>query len=205
MTRGTLRHALVAMSGIALGAGMVALADDDDNRVGYDPSSDPKMAAMMKYSKPVPEHGVLRQLEGDWEQQVKWRMGPDKPWTTSVSECENEMVFDGRFLRQEIESKDDGMKYNAVAYLGYDTYHNKYVATWLDNMTTMINRSEGSYDPASRTFTFHGTVPDFETGRNRHFRSTLTIHHKDAMTEQMFEPDTQGVEYLSFEIHYKRD
>ncbi|GJM24485.1 MAG: hypothetical protein DHS20C16_09000 [Phycisphaerae bacterium] len=197
---------LVALFGVAMGAGLVTYADDDDDRKkGYDAYNDPKMAAMMKYSSPVPEHGVLRQLEGDWDQQVKWRMGPEKPWVTSESECENEMILGGRFLRQEIESEDDGMKYNAIAYLGYDSYHRKYVGTWVDNMTTMINRSEGSYDPASKMFTFHGVVPDFETGKNRHFRSTLTLHHKDAMTEQMFEPDAHGVEYLSLEIHYKRD
>ena len=207
MTRGTLRLMLVALFGVAMGAGLVTYADDDDDRQkGYDAYNDPKMAAMMKYSNPGPEHGVLRQLEGDWDQQVKWRMGPDKPWMTSKSECENEFVLGGRYIQQNIESEEeDGFKYKAIAYIGYDNYKKKYVATWIDNMSTMIGSGEGAYEPTTRTFTFHGTIPDFETGRNKYYRSVLTIHHKDVMTEQVYEPDHAGNEFMSVETHYKRD
>ncbi|HNO76605.1 MAG TPA: DUF1579 family protein [Phycisphaerae bacterium] len=207
MTRGTLRLALVAMCGFAFGAALVAHADDDDDKPkGQDPMNDPKMAAIMKYSQPGPEHGALQQLVGDWDQQVKWRMTPDSPWVTSTSECENELVLGGRFVRSTIESKDDdGFEYMAIGYTGFDTYRKKYVATWMDNMTTMINFSDGSYDPTARMFMFLGTTPDFETGKTKHYRSQLTIHHKDAMTEQVFETDANGQEFMSLEIHYKRD
>ncbi len=208
MTRGTLRLALVAICGVALGAGLVAYADDDDDdkRNGYDAADDPKMAAMMRYSTPGPEHGAMHQLVGKWEQQVKWRTAPDRPWVTSTSECESEMVLGGRFLRTITESEgDDGVEFRGIAYMGYDLYRKKYVVTWVDNMTTMINFSDGSYDPTARMFMFIGSTPNFETGRTKHYRSQITIHHKDAMTEQFYETDDLGHEFLSLEIHHKRD
>jgi hypothetical protein len=207
MTKGTLRLVLVALFGVAMGAGLVTYADDDDDKPkGYDANNDPKMAAMMKYSMPGPEHGVLQQLKGKWEQQVKWRMGADKPWVTSNSKCKNKLVLDGRYIQQTIESeKVDDFKYQAIAYIGYDNYKKKYVATWIDNMSTMIGAGEGTYEPTSNTFTFHGTFPDFETGRIKSYRSVMTIHHKDAMTEQVYEPDDEGNEFMSVETHYKRD
>lgn len=196
---------MIAIAGIALGAGLVSYADDDDAQV-YEVSNDPKMAAMMKYSTPGPEHGILRQLEGDWDQIVKWRTGPDQPWMHTTGECDNEMVLGGRFLRREVEGKDnDTFKFRAIGYLGYDAYRQRFVSTWMDTMSTMIVTSDGDYNRASRTLTFRGTMPDVATGRNMPFRDVIIFNHKDACTGQMFEIDDRGNEYMSLEIFYKRD
>jgi len=51
-----------------------------------------------------------------------------------------------------------GMPFEGIGINGYDNLKKKFVSTWIDNMGTMIVMSTGTFDPATKTFTYMGEM-----------------------------------------------
>src|SRR5947209_423185 len=72
-------------------------------------------------------------------------------------------IMDGRYVTMDVSGKmqmpgPDGKPqdtdFKGMGLEGYDNVKKKFVASWIDNMGTGIEFSEGKYDPASKTFTY---------------------------------------------------
>jgi hypothetical protein len=125
------------------------------------------MAQMMELAKLNENHKLLADVVGTWTYTVKMWMNPDpsaKPEEYKGTAVRKPMM-DGRFFVIDVTGKmempgPDGKKkemtFKGMGIEGYDNVKKKFVGSWVDNMGTGIMMSEGTYDPATKTFTYTG-------------------------------------------------
>jgi hypothetical protein len=88
--------------------------------------------------------------------------------------------------------------------MGYDNVTKKYFGTWMDNMSTGMMHSTGTWDAAAKQYNFTSEMPDPMTGKMVKCREVLTMTDNDHHTHQMFAPDKSGKEMKCMEIKYTR-
>jgi hypothetical protein len=171
------------------------------------------MTQMMELAKPGENHKLLADLAGTWTYNVKMWMNPDpnaKPEESKGTAVRKSMM-DGRFFVMDVTGKmempgPDGKKkemtFKGMGIEGYDNVKQKFVSSWVDNVGTGIMFSEGTYDPATKTFTYTG---DYEAipGMNQKIREVIKIADKDHHTFEWYE-DRGGQEAKTMEISYTR-
>jgi len=89
-----------------------------------------------------------------------------------------------------------------MALEGFDNAKKKFVATWCDNMGTGIFMSEGSYDAASKTFTYTGEA-EMMPGMKTKIREVIKVVDNDHHNFEYYE-DRGGKEGKTMEIAYTR-
>ncbi len=181
------------------------------------PSGQPNEAEMMKQmmelAKLNENHKMLGDLAGTWTYTVKFWMNPDpnaKPQESKGIAVRKSMM-DGRFFVMDVTGKmempgPDGKKkemtFRGMGVEGYDNVKKKFVGTWVDNMGTGIMMSEGTYDPATKTFTYTGEYEGIP-GMKQKIREVMKIVDKDHHTFEWYE-DRGGQEAKTMEISYTR-
>jgi hypothetical protein len=78
----------------------------------------------------------------------------------------------------------------------------KFEATWCDNMGTGIFMSQGTYDPATKTFTYTGEM-EAMPGMKTKVRETVKVIDNDHHLFEWYE-DRGGQEVKTLEIAYTR-
>src|ERR1700730_6557687 len=171
------------------------------------------MAQMMELSKLNENHKLLAGLDGTWTYTVKMWMTPDpnaKP-QESKGTAVRKSIMDGRFFVMDVTGKmempgaDGKMKettFKGMGIEGYDNVKKKFVGTWADNMGTSIMMSEGTYDPATQTFTYTGEYEAIP-GMKQKIREMVKIADKDHMSLEWYE-NQGGQEKKTMEIAYTR-
>ena len=163
------------------------------------------MAKMQEYSLPGEGHQILNYFVGDWEYTMKWWTSPESEPEESTGTGSIISVMDGRFIEQIFEGAFMGQPFTGRGTLGFDNLKKEYVFTWIDNMSTGIMSSTGTYDEVSKTLTETGShsCPISESGV-RSFRGLTKIVDDNAYTYEVFTDDPMGNEFKSMEIMYKR-
>jgi Protein of unknown function (DUF1579) len=171
------------------------------------------MKQMMELSKLNENHKLLASLDGTWNYNIKFWMNPDpnaKP-QESKGTAVRKSVMDGRYFVEDVSGKmqmpgPDGkmtdIPFKGMGMEGYDNVKKKFVASWVDNMGTGIEFSEGTYDPATKTFTYTAEmepVPGMKTA----VREVIKIADKDHMSLEWYE-NQGGQEKKTMEINYTR-
>jgi hypothetical protein len=175
------------------------------------PSDAEMMAMMVEFAKPGENHKRLQELVGTWSYAVKWWMSPDAPPMESTGTTVIRSVMDGRYVISEHTGSmqmpgDNGkmmdMPFKGMSVEGYDNVKKKYVSSWIDNMGTGIMRSEGTYEPATKTLTY---LAEYEVmpGVKTKARQVIKCVDKDHHTMEYFE-DRGGKETKVMEISYAR-
>lgn len=171
------------------------------------------MQQMMEMGKPNENHKLLASLDGNWSYTIKFWMNPDpnaKP-QESGGTATRKTIMDGRYSVMEVNGKmempgpDGKMKTTQFKGMGIDSYDNvkkKFVGSWIDNMGTGIMMSEGTYDPATKTFTFTTEV-EAVPGMKTQVREILKVPDNNHMTFEWFE-NQGGQEKKTMEINYTR-
>jgi hypothetical protein len=174
---------------------------------------DKMMAQMMELAKPGENHKLLADLAGSWSYTVKMWMDPNpnaKP-QESKGTCVRKAIFGGRYFQVDVGGKmempgPDGkpkeMEFKGTSIEGYDNVKKKFLATWCDNMGTGIMLSEGTYDPATKTFTYTGEI-EMIPGMKQKIRETVKVVDKDHHMFEWYE-DRGGKEAKTMEISYTR-
>ncbi len=174
---------------------------------------DKMMAQMMELSKLNENHKLLGDLAGTWSYTVKMWMNPDpsaKPEEYKGTAVRKSMM-DGRFFVIDVTGKmempgPDGKKkemtFKGMGLEGYDNVKKKFIGTWVDNMGTGIMMSEGTYDPATKTFTYTGEYEGIP-GMKTKIREVVKIADKDHHAFEWYE-DRGGQEAKTMEINYTR-
>ncbi len=120
-------------------------------------------------------------------------------------------IMDGRYFVMDVTGKmempgPDGKKketqFKGMGIEGYDNVKQKFVGSWIDNMGTGIELSEGTYDPATKTFTYSAEIEPVP-GMKSKVREVMKIVDKDHMTFEWYE-DQGGQERKTMEIAYTR-
>ncbi|HUP00394.1 MAG TPA: DUF1579 domain-containing protein [Gemmatimonadota bacterium] len=158
------------------------------------------MEKWTEYATPGEEHAHLAQLEGAWNWTARFWMAPgDEPMESSGTSS-SEMAFGGRYLIEGYEGSAMGQPFEGHGMTGYDNRDEEYIAVWVDNHSTGVMISRGSYDPATRTLTMTGTYDDVVTGEEKTMRGVTTIVDDDTVRYEAYTPGPDGVEFKSFEL-----
>jgi hypothetical protein len=180
---------------------------------GQMPNPQEMMKQMMEMSKLNENHKVLADMNGSWNYSIKMWMNPDpnaKP-QESKGTATRKSAMDGRYAVMDVTGKmqmpgEDGkmkdMQFKGMGVEGYDNVKKKFVSSWIDNMGTGIQFSEGTYDPASKTFTFT-SVMEMMPGMRTPVREVLKMTDKDHMMMEWYET-RGGQEKKTMEIAYTR-
>jgi hypothetical protein len=112
--------------------------------------------------------------------------------------------MDGRLLEDHTTGTFEKMPFTGLGHVGYDNMKKKYVSTWMDNMGTAIMMSEGTYDAATKTFTYTGEMPDPMQGKYVKSRTTEKMVDKDHWVMSMYSTGADGKEVQGMEISYTR-
>jgi hypothetical protein len=168
------------------------------------------MKQMMEMAKLNENHKLLADLAGTWSYTVKM-MAPGETPSTSTGTLTRKPVMNGRFFVGEysgtmkMPGADGKMKdftFKGMSLEGYDNVKQKFVSSWVDNMGTGIMDSEGSYDPATKTFTYNGEVEPVP-GMKMPVREVIKVTDKNHHTFEWYE-NRGGQDVKTLEIDYTR-
>ena len=165
-----------------------------------------QMQKMMEVGSPSEHHSILKKLEGTWDYTMSYRMMPDAPEQTSKGVSTNTLLFEGRYLQQEVAGPFDmggqTHNYEGIGVLGYDNVHKKYQSYWIDNMNTTMMLASGSYDEASQTLTEEGRHYCPMQGKDVDFKSTLKFLDEKNAAYTMYQKGENGEHWKMMEIQY---
>jgi Protein of unknown function (DUF1579) len=177
------------------------------------PSEADMMKQMIEMSKLNENHKLLSSLDGNWNYTIKMWMNPDpnaKP-QESKGTATRKSIMSGRYVamdvtgRMQMPGADGKMKdviFKGMGLEGYDNVKKKFVASWVDNMGTGIESSEGTYDPATNSLTYTSEI-EMMPGMKTQIREVVKIADKNHMSLEWYE--TQGgQEKKTMEIAYTR-
>jgi hypothetical protein len=180
---------------------------------GEQPNPQEMMKQMMEMSKLNENHKLLADMNGNWNYTIKFWMNPDPnaPPQQSKGTATRKSVMGGRYFAMDVSGKmqmpaEDGkmkdVQFKGMAIEGYDNTKKKFVASWIDNMGTGIQSSEGTYDPATKTFTYNMEMEPMP-GMKQQVREVLKVTDKDHMMLEWYE-NRGGQEKKTMEIAYTR-
>lgn len=151
--------------------------------------------------KPGPEHKRLEGLVGTFNAKVRVYLEPGKPPVESTGTMVRTMMFGGRYLREDFQGDIGGQKFQGMGLVGYDFILRKYMSVWLDSESTDMMISQGTYNPATKTFTYESDQVDLKA------RDVLRMVSDDEQYFEMFRTPAQpkgAKEFKVLDIRYTR-
>ncbi|NMH27069.1 DUF1579 domain-containing protein [Flavobacterium silvaticum] len=158
-----------------------------------------KMKAWMDFATPGEVHKVLASDTGKWNCDMTFWEGPDAKPEKSTTQADVKMVFDGKYQESVYKGTMMGMPFEGKSTVGFNNASGKAFSTFYDNMGTGFMYVEGTYDAASKTFSFAGETTDPLTKKNVKYREEYVIVDDNTRKMSMFDTKN-GSEYKSMEI-----
>ena len=143
------------------------------------------MEIYKKVGTPGEPHKLLAKLEGSWTTRTRGWMEPDKPPIDSIGTCEQKLILDGHYLRQEYTGDMMGAPFTGINILGYNNHTNKYESIWIDSMNTAIYYFVGKGSADGRTITQECSYDDPVRGPAV-WRSVTRIKDDNTLEFEMF-------------------
>lgn len=178
-----------------------------------EPNPQEMMKQMMEMSKLNENHKLLASMDGNWAFAIKMWMNPDPNAAPQQSKgtATRKSIMGGRFVMMDVTGKmqmpdETGkmkdMQFKGMGVEGYDNAKQKFVSSWIDNMGTGIQFSNGTYDPAAKTFTYTSEI-EMTPGMKMPVREVIKLTDKDHMSLEWYETHG-GQEKKTMEIAYTR-
>src|SRR5438270_7136403 len=170
-----------------------------------------EMKQMMEMAKLNENHKLLATTAGTWSYTVKMWMDPAGKPTESTGTATRKAIMDGRYVSGEYTGKfkmpgADGkmteMNFIGMSMDGYDNVKKKFVSGWVDNMGTGIMTMDGTYDAATKAFTYTGEY-EMMPGMKEKVRQVFKMTDATHMTMEYYEDRGQG-EAKTMEINYTK-
>lgn len=162
------------------------------------------MDAMIKAATPGPNHKMLGSMVGDWTFVMRMWMDPSAPPSETSGTVTNRPLMGGRYVQGDYKAQVMGMPFEGASVVGYDNVSGQFVSTWLDNMSTGIMYMTGSYDAASRSFTYSAEMPDtMQPSTKVKVREVVRVVDDNQHVMEMYET-RGGKELKTMEIVFKR-
>ena len=150
----------VALAGCAcLFVGHVVAQDEGGKEAA------PAAGGMPAHLKLAEEHQTLRRMAGRWDSEWTWT-APGMPPLQGKGTATSQLLFEGRFLRQDYESTMMGQPWHGILHMGYDTIDKEFVSVWMDNMSPLMAISRGKRQ-ADGSIRLVGIEPDPASGRKQ--------------------------------------
>jgi hypothetical protein len=161
------------------------------------------MEIYKKVGTPGEHHKVLAKLEGFWTTRTRGWMEPGKPPVESTGTCEQKMILDGHYLRQEYTGDMMGQPFTGINLLGYDNQSGKYESVWIDSMSTGIFYFVGPASADGKTITQECSYDDPVKGPSV-WRSVTRIKEDNTLELEMFITPQGGKEEKMMEMTIAR-
>lgn len=124
---------------------------------------DEMWAAWEKASTPGENHKHLEYFVGTWTVQVKAWMDPTQTEpNVSTGTMTTRWVHEGRYLMSDykgsfaMDPSQPAQPFTGTAIQGYNNLSGQFENVWIDSMNTAMGVTKGTFDAASKTFTFNG-------------------------------------------------
>lgn len=137
----------------------------------FDPEA-AQAAVMQKIQDAKPHIDRLKPMAGKWEMKQKLYFGGPGAPPTEQSAIENRAMLGEYWLLGEVDSEMMGSPFQGRSVAGYDIMKDKYVMYWVDTMAPYGMFFEGTYDEATKTFTYECAMKDAWTGLDAVFTIT---------------------------------
>lgn len=142
---------------VALVGGAMSSAVAQEKKKAEQPDQKQIQKMFEEFAKPGKEHKNFKRLVGRWSCAVtSYYPDPSKPQKTKGNAVFR-LLLGGRYMQQNFRGMMDGKRFQGIGVSGFDNAKKKYVGTWIDNSSTSIMHSEGTYDPKTQTMTEVGT------------------------------------------------
>src|SRR5947207_12492427 len=176
---------------------------------GGQPNPQEMMKQMIELSKLNENHKLLASMDGNWDYTIKFWMNPDPnaPPQESKGTATRKSIMGGRYVTMDVSGNmqmpgEDGkmktMQFKGMGMEGYDNVKKKFVASWIDNMGTGIEFSEGTYDPATKSFTYTSEMEPVP-GMKTQVREVIKVADNNHMMLEWYE-NQGGQEKKTMEI-----
>lgn len=165
---------------------------------------------MIELAKLNENHKLLAELAGTWSTSMKM-MSPGEAPTTSTGSVTYRSIMNGRYFvgdhtgTMKMPDADGKMKsftFKGMSIDGYDNVKQKFVSAWIDNLGTGIIPFEGTYDAATKTFTYTSEM-EMTPGMKIPVRSVVKMTDRNHHTFEWYE-NRGGQEMKTLEIDYTR-
>lgn len=168
------------------------------------PDEKAMMDAMMKAATPGANHEMLASIAGDWTFKNRMWMNPAAPPTESTGTVTYTTLLGGRYVQGQYRGDMMGTPFEGVGLMGYNNTSQRFEATWVDNMDTMIMYMTGQYDAATKTLTYTGQMDDpVKPGTTVKVRQVVRLVSPDAHVMEWYET-RNGKEVKTMEVTYNR-
>lgn len=161
------------------------------------------MKAMMAYSTPGETHKMLSKCAGTWAATVTMWTQPGAPPMTSTAQANNEMILGGRYLRSTNTGSFNGMPFEGIGITGYDNAKKVFINTWIDNFGTGIMTMTGTWDEASKSIRFNGSMVDPMSGKDIPVRQIVKMVDDNTQVMEMYST-VEGKDFKNMEIKFSR-
>ncbi|MCB9047292.1 MAG: DUF1579 domain-containing protein [Chitinophagales bacterium] len=185
-----MKKLLVFATAIALSLNSYAQSEDD-------------MKAWMDYATPGAMHKMLGKYNGFWEASTKMWMAPGTPAMESTANVTNDMYMADHYQKSIFSGDFQGMPFQGESMTGYDNVKKVFMNTWIDNMSTGVMYSEGTWNEATKSIEFKGMATDPMAGKQLPFREVVTYTSNDSYKMEMYNT-MNGKEFKSMEVVFTR-
>jgi hypothetical protein len=153
--------------------------------------------------KPQKEHEWLQQLVGEWEIEGEIAGEAGQPPTKTKGSASSRRIG-GFWLLSEHKGDFFGTPFSGIFTLGYSPEKKKYVATWVDSVSSHLWSYQGSVDAAGKVLTLETEGPGMD-GKSAKYRETSEIKDKDHLTyTSSIEKDGTSVTFLTMKYTRKK-
>ena len=116
-------------------------------------------------AQPTPQHQLLKKDVGTWDATMKAWFAPSAEPVVSQGTERNELLRGGLWLISRYEGHIADTAFVGCGTFGFDPLKQKYVGTWVDNVTSNLSVLEGDYDADARTLTMISHRRNPHTGK----------------------------------------
>lgn len=163
-----------------------------------------QMEMVEKLMKPGEFHELLKGFVGTWNADVKIWMSPDAPPVVTKGKATFKLIFGGRFLYGDFLGEFMGTPFKGINIMGYDNAKKEFFSVWLDNSTTGLVSSTGTYDDDTKRYRFRSETFDPYSGQTLEMREEAYFASEDEYISVTYAKPKGGKEFKNMEMKYTR-
>lgn len=162
------------------------------------------LAAYLVAANPGEEHERLASLEGTWVVTGKFWPEPGAEPITATHSSVMRMALGRRYLIEELDGDLWGEEFRGMGITAYDNIEEKYITTWIDNLSTGILILSGRYDQNRDAVVMTGDYTDPVTEQKRFLKSVERVTEDGTRVYEHWEVSDDGSEFKVMELTYRR-
>ncbi len=170
------------------------------------PEMQKEMMARIKHATPGQHHKHLRFFEGKWDYVAKMYGEGDMPPMEITGTVDAKLDMGGRFLvsRWHGPNPFGPEDFHGMEVLGYDNAKQRFVSTWIDNMSTTTSQASGTCDDSGKVFTHTGKMFDAAKGTHTPTRTVIKVINDNKYSFKMYEKRAGADEKLQMDFTVTR-